>query len=95
MPVRTASPGHASQVVHETYDEVVLWEPTEELWNRLQGHAPVPAPPSQLAQFHTQFGTDYDYRRLQHARQMVAAITANVKAQLAALDGDAAVAQGA
>lgn len=81
---------HASfQVVHEVYDEVVFWEPTEAfyaLWNaRVVG----PAPHSQLEQFFLQFDPDYEYRRLQHARQRVAAITANVKGQIAALESAA------
>lgn len=77
------------QVVHEVYDEVVFWEPTEAfyaLWNaRVVG----PAPHSQLEQFFLQFDPDYEYRRLQHARQRVAAITANVKGQIAALESAA------
>ncbi|KAK2078780.1 hypothetical protein QBZ16_003620 [Prototheca wickerhamii] len=76
-------------VVHEVYDEVVFWEPTEAfyaLWNaRVVG----PAPHSQLEQFFLQFDPDYEYRRLQHARQRVAAITANVKGQIAALESAA------
>lgn len=77
------------QVVHEVYDEIVFWEPTEAfyaLWNaRVVG----PAPHSQLEQFFLQFDPDYEYRRLQHARQRVAAITANVKGQIAALESAA------
>lgn len=52
---------------------------------------PLPRPhaTAQLAQFYTAFNPDHEYRRIQHARQRVAQITANVNAQLAALgDGE-------
>ncbi len=49
--------------------------------------APVPAAlDPQLSQFYTQFNPDGEYRRIQHARQRVAQITANVNAQLAQLE---------
>lgn len=79
----------ANQVVHEVCDEVVFWEPTEALYKAWTAHTGIPAPHSQLEQFFLQFNPDYDYRRLQHARQRVAAITANVKSQLAALESAA------
>lgn len=75
-------------VVAESYDEIVMWEPTEAFYNRVMSHEPRPAPNSQIAQFYTQFNLDYEYRRVQHARQRVAQITANVRAQLAAVDAD-------
>ena len=40
----------------------------------------------QLAQFHTQFNPDVEYRKIQAARHRVAQITANVRAQLAQLE---------
>jgi hypothetical protein len=51
-------------------------------------HSPPPLHVPQIAQFYTQFNLDYEYRRVQHARQRVAQITANVRAQLAAVDAD-------
>lgn len=38
------------QVVQEVYDEIVLWQPTEDFFNRYATHTARPAPPSQLAQ---------------------------------------------
>lgn len=40
----------ALQVVQEVYDEIVLWQPTEDFFNRYATHTARPAPPSQLAQ---------------------------------------------
>jgi hypothetical protein len=75
-------------VVHEVYDEVVFWEPTEALHQRVAGHQARPAPPSQLAPFYTLFTPEVDYQRVQRARQRVAQIMAHAKAQLAAYEAE-------
>lgn len=36
------------QVVSETYEELVVWEPTEAFYNRVMATAQRPAPPSQV-----------------------------------------------
>ncbi len=38
------------QVVQEVYDEIALWQPTEDFFNRYATHTARPSPPSQLAQ---------------------------------------------
>jgi hypothetical protein len=38
----------ACSQVHEVYEEIVLWEPTEALFNRLQGMQPRQEPASQV-----------------------------------------------
>ncbi|GAB4815007.1 hypothetical protein N2152v2_002053 [Parachlorella kessleri] len=73
-------------VVAETYEELVVWEPAEAFYNRVMATPPRAAPTSQLAQFHTQFNPDVEYRKIQAARHRVAQITANVRAQLAHLE---------
>lgn len=75
-------------VVYEVFEEVVMWEPTEAFYKRVTSHQPRPAPPSQLAQFYTNFNPENDYRRVQMARQRVAQITANVKANLASIEAE-------
>lgn len=52
--------------------------------------APLPRYPVQLAQYHSAFVPDAEYRKIQAARQRVAQITANVKAQLAQLEAQGA-----
>jgi hypothetical protein len=47
---------------------------------------PIPPLLLQLAQFHTTFNPDADYRRVQAARQRVARFAATLKMQLAALE---------
>ena len=78
--------GQKKPTVHEVYEEVVLWEPTEVFYNRLKGHQPRPAPGSQLSQYFLRFNPPADYNRIQHARTRLAQATARVKAQIAALD---------
>lgn len=46
-------------------------------------------PALQLAQFHTQFNPEAEYRKIQAARHRVAQITANVRAQLAQVEAGA------
>ena len=84
-------------VVHEVYDEVVFWQPTESFFNRMATHVPRAAPPSQLAQFYLSFAPDAEYQRIQRARQRLAQIRANVEntaAQLEAQEASGAVVGG-
>lgn len=73
--------------LYEIYEEIVFWEPTEAFYNRVKGHVPVVAPPSQLAQYFagSKFDPVMDYARVQNARKRLAPVTAQLKAQLAAL----------
>ena len=86
-------PNPPPQVVLEVYDEVVLWQPTEALYNRCAAHAPRAAPPSQLAQFFVPCAPDAEYQCIQRARQRLAQIRANVENTAAQLE--AAEAAGA
>lgn len=52
-------------------------------------HTPL-RPCLQLAQYWLQFNPEAEYRKIQHARQRVADITAKTKGQLAALEAAAA-----
>jgi hypothetical protein len=82
-------------VLHEVYDEAVLWEPPEAFYQRVKAHTPRAAPPSQLAQYMLKYNPPADYQRIQWARQRLAQATAHVKAQLAALDAEEGVEGGA
>jgi hypothetical protein len=74
-------------VLHELFEEVVLWEPTAAFAARLAAHVPRAAPPSALAQFHAKFNPGADYARVQHARARLAHVAAQARAALAALEG--------
>ncbi|PRW61190.1 transcription initiation factor TFIID subunit 14b [Chlorella sorokiniana] len=81
-------------VVQEVYDEIVLWQPTEDFFNRYATHTARAAPPSQLAQFYTAFNPEAEYQRIQRARQRLAQIRANVENTAAQLEAQEAAGAG-
>jgi YEATS domain-containing protein 4 len=74
--------------LYEIFEEIVMWEPTEAFYQRVVRHTPVPAPPSQLAQYFGKLDPAADYARVQNARKRLAPATAHLKAQLAALESE-------
>ena len=70
---------------YETFEDIVLWEPTEAFYERVKAHAPVAAAQSQLTSYFGKFDPATDYTRVQNARKRLAPVTASLKAQLAAL----------
>ncbi|KAL3139896.1 hypothetical protein ABBQ38_004190 [Trebouxia sp. C0009 RCD-2024] len=73
-----------SQVVSETYEELVFHEPAEGFYQRVANHMPMLAPPMSQAQWFTAFDQQDDLRKLTAARQRVAGMTASVQRQLEA-----------
>jgi len=76
--------------VHEVFEDIVMWEPTEAFYERVKAHQRVEAPASQLVQYFGKFDPNMDYARVQNARKRLAPATALVKQQLAALEAAAA-----
>ena len=74
--------------LHEVFEEIVFWEPTEVFYNRVINHQPKAAPVSQLAQYFGKYDPSADYNRIQNARKRLAPATAHLKAQLAALEAE-------
>ena len=72
--------------VHEVYEEIVFWEPTETFYNRVKNFTPATAPSSQLAQYFGKFEPDADYVRIQTARRKLAPLTAHFKMKMAELE---------
>jgi len=73
-----------TQVVSETYEELVFREPAETFYQRVANHMPVPSPPMSQAQWFTTFHPQEDLRKFSAARQRVAGMTASVQRQLEA-----------
>ena len=72
--------------IHEAYEEIVFWEPTEAFYDRVKAHVPQLAPPTQLGQYFGKFDTAADYARVQAARRKLAPLTAVFKAKIAELE---------
>jgi YEATS domain-containing protein 4 len=74
--------------LHEVFEEIVFWEPTEDFYKRVASLQPEAAPVSQLAQYFGKYDPSIDYNRIQNARKRLAPATAHLKAQLAALEAE-------
>ena len=74
--------------VYEVYEEAVFWEPTEAFYERVKNHVPAAAPASAIANFFGKFDPAMDCMRVQNARKRLAPVSAQIKAQLAALDAE-------
>ena len=74
--------------VHEAYVELVFWEPTVELVNRVQAAQGKPAPASSVAQYFGRFDPEADYQLIQAGRKRLAKHYAMLKAKLAALENE-------
>lgn len=72
--------------VHEAYEEIVFWEPTGELVNRVQAAQGKPAPASSVAQYFGRFDPEADYQLIQAGRKRLAKHYAMLKAKLATLE---------
>jgi YEATS domain-containing protein 4 len=74
--------------VHEIYHEIVFWEPTAELANRVKLAQSNPAPVSSVAQYFGRFDPDADYQLVQAGRKRLAKHYAMLKAKLATMEQD-------
>ena len=72
--------------VHEIYHEIVFWEPTVELANRVKLAKTNPAPVSSVAQYFGRFDPEGDYQLVQSGRKRLAKHYAMLKAKLATLE---------
>jgi YEATS domain-containing protein 4 len=72
--------------VHESYEEIVFWEPTVELANRMKAMQGKVGPPSSVAQYFGRFDPEADYQLVQNARKRLAKHHAMLKAKLAMIE---------
>lgn len=69
------------QVVNEQYEELIFSEPVEAFYQRVSNYAPPVAFQSTIAPHFRTFEPADDLQKINHARQRVAHMMANVKRQ--------------
>lgn len=78
--------------VHEVFEEIVFWEPTVELYTRLQN--PQMRESSSVEQYFGRFDPEADYQLIQAGRKRLAKHFAMLKAKLASIEKEDAQATG-
>ena len=73
--------------VFEMYEELVFWEPTAALYDRVTKNA-TGAPESSVEQYFGKFDAEADYKLIQAGRKRVAKSMAMLKAKLAAIEAE-------
>lgn len=74
--------------VYEVYEEIVFWEPTVELYERLQSSRGGREPESSAAQHFGKFDAQAEYEVIQAGRKRIANSVALLKAKVAALEAE-------
>lgn len=73
--------------VFEMYEELVFWEPTAALYDRVTKNS-TSAPESSVEQYFGRFDAEADYKLIQAGRKRVAKSMAMLKAKLAAIEAE-------